>query len=199
MVRTLDDAGLDDLDRKLIQDIEEHGFHIVQVGSLEFPNRESAEPGVLAGWSFTVGLNARFSHSEFAVFGLPPVVAADVLGTLGRQVVNGARYQAGTRLAELIEGTALATRSVRPRWYLPFFGTALWYYDSDRFPILQLHWADREGRLPEEREHPDHPSIAQPLLAEKDPSDARVVPYLQAMEMLAREEEELTDPGSTTQ
>ena len=61
MVRTLNDPGLDDNDRKLLQDVAEVGWHVVLI----------AEEAGTPGWAFSVGLYHTFRHPEVVVFGLP--------------------------------------------------------------------------------------------------------------------------------
>lgn len=184
MVRTLADPGLDDGDRKLISDVTEYGFHIVQVGAHATGNEAE-----LAGWAFTVGLTHRFEHPELTLFGLPEGVSATVLGDLGRRVIAGERFDTGSQLADVIEGYSLAFRHVRPRWFTPFLGYAQWFYRGDKFPALQVFWPDREKQFPWDREAPDHDSILQPLLYEKSSTDARTVPFLRMLHLAIEEED----------
>ena len=180
MVRTLDDPGLDDGDRKLITDVAMFGFHIVQIPAGDLAEGSADE---LAGWSFTVGLHHRFDHPELVLFGLPDPVRGTILSDLGQRVVRGERLDLEAPLEGVIEGYPLRFGSVRPRWYTPFLGYALWFYAGEPFPVWQVSWPDRSGAFPWDRAEPDHPSILQPLLGEKSTVAARSAPFLRAMRM----------------
>ena len=72
-------------DRKVIRDVNVHGWHVVNVPP------ESETPG----WLFTIGLHHNFSHPELVIFGLDRDVAHSVLNNLGEGIRNGQRYEAG--------------------------------------------------------------------------------------------------------
>lgn len=184
MVRTLADRDLDAGDRKLLSDVETHGFHIIQVSA-----HATGHETELAGWAFTVGLAHRFGHPEFALFGLPDGFSASVLSDLGERVVAGEKIGVETELDEVIEGYRLAFRPVRPKWYTPFLGYALWFYRSDTFPVLQVHWPDREQRYAWDRDEPEHDSVLQPLLDRKSPREARTIPFLRMLRLTIEEED----------
>jgi hypothetical protein len=164
VTRTLADEGLDDGDRKLLSDVDQVGWHVVMIGE---------EAGV-PGWSFSIGLFKTFNHPEIVVFGLPLTLSGQVINLIGDEIKRGARFEPGLEYTEILEGVLCTFRPVNPRWYRPFLGYAMWFYQGAEFPALQCIWPDKQHHFPW---HPDFKPAwlwAQPLLFEQEPRLARV-------------------------
>ena len=83
----------DDSDRKVIHDVETHGWHVVNI----LPESETP------GWAFTIGLGQSFSHAEIVVFGLDSELAHLLLNDLGEAVsIRVARCQVRRADADLV-------------------------------------------------------------------------------------------------
>ena len=163
---------VDDGDRKLLADVEDHGWHVV--GILETDHTPT--------WSFTVGLQHNFNHPEMVIFGLPTNVAHQVLNVAGEEVRAGRRFHRGDTANDLLEGYSAVLRSVDKLWYKPFLGTALWFYRGSEFETLQVFWPDRQGVMPWNPDAASWLRGSQPLLFESNDLDAGISDLLTYME-----------------
>lgn len=125
-------------DRKLLADVEEFGWHVINV--LE---DEEGPP-----FSYTVGLFRRFAHPEVVVVGLPSKAAHPILNIVGGAVRDGRHFVAGQSYDDFVNGYAATFRVVPPEKYPPYLGYAMWFYDGPEFPVLQLVYPDRWARWP---------------------------------------------------
>ena len=85
MVRSLDDEGLDEHDRRLLEDIDEHGWHCVTIPA----------EGDCEGWCFSVGLWHTLQHPEIAVFGCQPETAHGMLWAVVDEIRGGRQFLDG--------------------------------------------------------------------------------------------------------
>lgn len=129
--------GWGDGDRKLVSDVQTHGWHVITVFS------EFGTPG----WCYTVGLWHTFRSPEVAMFGLRDEDMPHWLNGVGEQVKAGALPRPGELRAGIIDGFDVTWRPVHESWYRELFGYALWF-TSPPLPIVQLVWPDREGQFP---------------------------------------------------
>ena len=135
-----DRSELSDGDRKLLGDVERHGWHVVHVHP--YAGRDPM-------WSFTVGLPLTWGHPELVVFGLHADTAHAVLGSAVEAIREGRRYAPGADHDDVLEEHPVRFVPVRRHWYASFLGYAQWFHESDGgFDVLQLVWPDREGRWP---------------------------------------------------
>lgn len=120
-------------------DVQEHGWHVVAVPG-------EGRPGFL----FTIGLWETYKHPELLVFAASedPRGFADNVNAVVQKIAAGEKLEAGKATAGAFGKFDAGVRKVLPKWYRSFLGTALGYYDSAEFPVLQLFWPDREGHYP---------------------------------------------------
>lgn len=158
MARSLeltDDLSAPDV--KVLTDIRREGFHIVGV----FSQQDEEGPS----WAFSIGLFYSFRHPEVIVCGLSLKTCMKVISIIGTQVKAGARYEVDGMYDDLLEAPYRCTfRQVNPTQYREHVGYALWFYDPDRFPLLQCFWTDEQSRFPWDDGCEAHVRQAQPLL-----------------------------------
>jgi len=171
MPRTLNDARLDEQERKALEDIEEHGLHILHV----------MPEGATPGWTYSVGLWNRYRHPEIVVFGLSREVGHHLLNHSADEIRAGRPFDAGKQYPDRLEGVDCAFRRVAHMWYYPFLGWAEWYYRDEDYPVVQCIWPDHEQHWPWEPAFRPDWAWAQPLLWHKDPEDARATELLDSM------------------
>lgn len=150
-------ASTDDLtpaDRKILEDVEESGLHVVTVAG------EGGRPG----YSFTVGLWESFGQPEVVVFGLPQEIAHELLELLADEADEGHRFLAGTRHEGLLQDYPVRFFEVPKSRYAEYLGSACWAYEGDDFPAVQLVWPDKQGRWPWDPDGRDGFREAQPVL-----------------------------------
>jgi hypothetical protein len=142
----------DEHDRKLLADVEGHGWHVIGV-------KEDLEGPAFA---YSIGLFRSFRHAEVIVFSLPVQVMHRIINAVGEEVRSGKRFEHLDESADVLNDYNVAFRNVERRHYADYFGYARWFYRGDDFPALQCVWPDSEHR------YPWHPAV-NATLAEKQP------------------------------
>ncbi len=131
----------DDHEVEILQSIERVGWHVCVVSA--------DEEG--SGFASSVGLFESFDHPELICIGPPPETLAALIKAVGQAVRDGSRFEDGSVSSDVIEGNRCAFRTVLKRAYREFLGYALWFYDGDDFPVLQVVLPDRRGNFPWEQ------------------------------------------------
>jgi hypothetical protein len=144
-------------DAQMRDDIATFGWHVIKV----FEDDEGP------AFAFTIGLYKRFQHPELIVFGLPLDTMHLMLNASGEAVRAGQVYTVGQSSDDILHGYSCTFRPVPRRHYEAYLGSALWYYDEDDFPALQLVWPDREHRYPWAAPTDAWIRHAQPILADE--------------------------------
>ena len=146
-----------DYDKKLLYDVSRIGWHHVHVQS------EGGEPG----YAFSLGFYANYNHPEIIVFGLPPSTAQQLLN-INAIAVAGAKskYETYKPYDNIAQGMRIAFVPVAKRHYPTYLGYAGWFYKSigADFPVLQMVWPDKQGRLPWEAGYDASFTKFQPIL-----------------------------------
>ena len=75
-------AGGSKADRKLLDDVEKYGWHVMKV-------LETAET---PAWAYSVGLYKSFGHPEILVFGQDPDLMHFMINTIGEGVQAGKSF-----------------------------------------------------------------------------------------------------------
>jgi hypothetical protein len=149
-------AAQDDGDRKLLADIERHGWHMLGI----------TEDNDGPAFAYSVGLWHSFEHPEILVIGLGTDVMFGMINGIGEAVRDGNRFEHLFESGDILAGFNVAFRRVEPRYYKGYVGYALWYYQSDDFPILQCVWPDSQHRYPWHPEWPAGLVVRQPVLSD---------------------------------
>ncbi len=149
--------------RKVIHDVNVHGWHVVKVSVLdEHP-----------GWAYSIGLFHTFRHPEFLIFGLGLDLMHRLINTLGNEVRVGRRFAADAEHDRLLEKYRCVLKPVDTAWYPHVVGFATQYYKGASFPVLQCIWPDKRHRYPWQSGFDSRLVSHQPLLFERDPVEAR--------------------------
>jgi hypothetical protein len=149
--------------RKVIHDVNTHGWHVVKV------DVRDEHPG----WAFSIGLFHTFQHPEFLIFGLDLDLMHRLINSLGEEIRAGRRFEADFEHDALLKGYRCALKPVDPVWYPHILGFATWYYKGAEFPTLQCFWPDKQHRYPWQSGFDAKLESHQPLLFKRDPVAAR--------------------------
>jgi hypothetical protein len=149
--RTLNEK-LDASERKVLTDIQAHGWHVVKVFDDDDPER---------GFAFTVGLPTTFQHPEFLIVGLKLDLMHELLNHLGEELREGRRFKAGEAHDGLLDDYRCVFREVHGGWYREYLGYANWYHQGRDYEVLQVVWPDLDNRLPW------HPAATQAFRAQQ--------------------------------
>lgn len=146
----------DEHDRKLLADVEGHGWHVIGV--------EEDEEG--PGFAYSIGLYHTFGHPEVIALGLPVRVLHRIITAVGEEVRSGKRFEHLDESGDVLEGYDVAFRAVERRHYPDYFCYARWFYRGDGFPALQCVWPDSARRYPWHPESDVAFARRQPLLSD---------------------------------
>ncbi len=149
-------APEDERDRKLLADVEQHGWHVIGI--------EADDEG--PGFAYSIGLFRTFSHPEIVVFGLPVKVMHPIINGIGEQVRNGSSFEHLDEASEVLEGYSVCFRNVERKHYKEFLGYARWFYQGDDFPVLQCVWPDKQHRYPWHPDFNENLAGQQPVFSE---------------------------------
>ncbi len=147
----------DAAEQKICADVVTYHCHIITIPE------DSRGPT----YSFSIGLFWNFQHPEIIIFGLSQKTAGVVINEIRAKVESGGNFQAGETTGEFFtEGKAVFI-SVDAKAYRDFLGSAQWFYRclDDKFPVLQLVWADKLGKFPWEEGHDLQAARLQPILS----------------------------------
>jgi Domain of unknown function (DUF4262) len=141
-------------EEKCLADVERHGLHVIKVhGDAEWPE-----------FTYSVGLYRTFGLPEVIIVGLRAELAHWILNELAARARAGERFQAGDMLDGLLEGFLVTFRPVSPEHVAAHFGWALWFYDHELFPTLQLVFPSTAGVWPWDPDASEFLRTQQPLL-----------------------------------
>jgi hypothetical protein len=142
MTKSLDSSEpLSAPDAKVLNDIKRMGWHTLGVS----PSQGEDGPD----WAFSIGLYHTFGHPEVIVLGLPVKTCMELVNVIGKHVKEGTRYEAGHDYADILTGPfSCAFKCVQRNHYRDHVGYALWFYETDGFPLLQCFWPDKQFRFP---------------------------------------------------
>jgi hypothetical protein len=126
-------------DERTISHIEEFGCSIVNV--------KRTNHGL--GWSYTLGVFDTCGQPEIITIGLLPDTAQFALNETARLLRTGADLTKG-RHTGLVGEVDCELRPVDQKWVEHLMGWALWYYDGDEFPVVQIVYPDLQNRFPED-------------------------------------------------
>jgi hypothetical protein len=132
----------DDIERRVISDISEFGWHVVHVLADE----------VGPQYSFTVGLYYTFQHPEFIMMGLNPATTHQIFTTAVAEISKGFVFKTDTFSDRLLESCSCQFTSVKPENYREYLGCANWFYRGLKspYPTLQIIWPDQWGKFPDD-------------------------------------------------
>jgi len=142
--------------KRICDDVAKFGWHVVFVAP------SSGEAG--AEFAFTVGLFQTYQHPELIVFGLPLKVAHGVLGTCVQRIEEGLLFEDGQVRSDVLNRYNAAFLSVGQSFYSEYLGSAIGFYETTDFPVLQLVWPDRNNHFPWEPECEPEFVRSQPIL-----------------------------------
>ncbi|HEY2858996.1 MAG TPA: DUF4262 domain-containing protein [Terracidiphilus sp.] len=158
MTRSIEEANdLSALDAKVLREIHTDGWQITGVLARE----QDRGPD----FAYSIGFFHSLGHAEVILFGLPLDTCMRAVNVIGIDIQNGMNFEPH-RLYEgiLQKPHCCCFREVDPKYYREHVGYALWFYESDPFPMLQCFWSDERGRFPWDENCSDYCRVWQPFL-----------------------------------
>jgi hypothetical protein len=146
---------MDKGDKKLLEDIKTHGWHVLKVFD---------ENGALPNFAYSVGAYHSFNQPEIILFGLGLDDMHEILNEVVEAMKAGKRILPDKGYSDFLDGYDCVFRSVKRSRYEEYLGYANWFYKGRDFPALQLFWPDRNGYYPWEEGFSKTLIDLQPLL-----------------------------------
>lgn len=129
---------MDPGDKKALDDIEAYGCHVIHV--LE---EEDKPP-----FAYSVGIQRSSGAPEVIVIGLKQPMAHFVVNEYNRLVRKGARFVAGARSEEFLEGFSVQFGLVDKAYYEAYLGWNIWLYGGSSFETMQIVYPTTDGIWP---------------------------------------------------
>ena len=149
---------LTESDKKLIQGIEENGWHVMKVMG------EGKDPK----FAFSIGLYETFGHPEILFIGLEFELMHILINNIGDDIRSGKKYESGQFYSGILDGFDCLMIDVAKENYLDYLGYAMWYYrrKNKEFPVLQCLYPTVKGIYPWDDKWPKEIKNLQPILGE---------------------------------
>jgi hypothetical protein len=128
-------------DRRLLGDVERHGWHVVQI----FAEQDCPQ------FAFTVGLCYQFLQPEVLIMGIDLTMSAHILNDIGEAMRSGRQIIPG-RYADFVDGFEVELSPIALEHYDEYLGYATWFYRALPHPYaaMQCIWPDKAGVFPNE-------------------------------------------------
>ena len=133
-------ARWDEFDKKMINEITEHGWSDVAV----FPTTDA--PGL--PFNYSVGLSQSYLHPELIVMGLSPEQMHGVLWSVVHEIADGVRFEPNVYYDTVLKGLRVAFVAVDDPINDDFPMSTTRHLMGDDFTALQLVWPDERDRFP---------------------------------------------------
>jgi hypothetical protein len=157
MTRSFEEANdLSALDAKVLREIHTDGWQITGVLARE------QEPG--PDFAYSIGFFHTMEHPEIILFGLPVETCMKAVNVIGLDIQSGIHFQTDRIYEGILKFPHLCSfKEVDPKYYREHVGYALWFYESDPFPMMQCFWSDQYGRFPWDADCSLYAREAQPM------------------------------------
>ena len=134
--------------------VEKYGLQVIMVGSTDYT----------PSFAYSIGLYKTYNHPEIICFGLPDNLGHAIINDVANLIKNGEAIISRKIYENIFKKSKAEFLSVDDRNIDDYFGAALNYYESQKFPALQLVWTDRNDKFPWEENFEEKFLYDQPLL-----------------------------------
>jgi hypothetical protein len=143
-----------DLDKKLLNDIEVYGWHVIKI----------QEDDLGPSYAHTIGLFHTFSHPEIIIVGLELDTLHFLINRLGDAIREGVVFESGQFYSNIINGVDCYFTTVAPEYYSEYVGYAESFYQGANFPLQQCIYPTISGIYPWQPNWPSELKNLQPIL-----------------------------------
>lgn len=141
-------------DKKLFEDIEKYGLHILFVSSSNY----------LPSFGYTVGLYKTYNHPEIICFGISERATQAVMNNISDLLKSGKKVRLNKTYYDFFHNVQAQFIEVDMSYIQNYFGYDIWLYETINFPAIQLVWADRQNNFPWDKNYDTEFKYRQPLL-----------------------------------
>jgi hypothetical protein len=123
----------------LIGRVRNYGWQTTSVG---------ASDNDAPAFSYTTGFWLTADAPEVIVFDFPSNLSHDVFGHMMKQVQSGQHFPTGKPIEGILSNEVVYLFPVKPEVGVQYLRSSTWFYRLNKFPAVQLVWADRAGLFP---------------------------------------------------
>ena len=128
---------LSNSDKKLINEVDQFGWHVVKV--------MADETG--PSFAYTVGLNKNYNHSEIILVGLDLDLMHQILNNIGEEIKNGKTYLDQKEYSDILANYNCYFSEINKTNFNEYTAYVSWFYKKE-VPVLQCIWPDSNGLYP---------------------------------------------------
>ena len=146
----------DKQEKKAVDDIRKYGLHVINV----------AEDTQGPEFAYSIGLFENYAHPEIIIVGLKQQLAHTLLNNMAYDIKSGSTFASGQFHENVLDDFLCYFGDVPKSKYKDYVGWASWFYEGDRFPLLQCVYPTITGKFPWEPDFPEETLWFCPLLTE---------------------------------
>jgi hypothetical protein len=147
----------DDLEKIVIANINEYGWHCVNV------IEDDSHPP----WSYTIGLYDTWQHPELIIVGRSRATSHEMLKTVATDIELNDPPKLTDPGGHQLLGMKCHFLEANPRYYSDYVGFALWYYRKRKFSLHQIIWPNNDGLYPWDQNASNAFKEWQPVLGDR--------------------------------
>ncbi|VUD46253.1 hypothetical protein TDB9533_00786 [Thalassocella blandensis] len=152
---------MDERDQKALDDIQNHGCHVLKV--MEGDDQPC--------FTYTIGINKIQGKPDVIILGLKTELAHSILNHYKDRLLAGEHFKPGKFYSDFIENFDICFVTVAKKHFKEYFGWGLWLHDGYDFEMLQMVWPTTTGLWPWDDGKSDYYCWAQPILNESGAVD----------------------------
>ena len=144
-------------DELLVQtkiNIAKYGLQVIMVNGSDYS----------PSFAYSIGLFETYNQPEIICFGFSEKLGHEIINDVADLMKSGETIKAYTNYDNIFKDSRAEFLPVDNRNIDDYFGAALNYYDTIKFPALQLIWTDRNDKFPWESDFEEEFIHKQPLL-----------------------------------
>jgi Domain of unknown function (DUF4262) len=131
-------ATRDDLEKIVVSNINEFGWHAINV------IEDDGHPP----WSYSIGLFETWEFPELLIIGRSRATSYAMLNSIAKIIELNDPPDLTDPNGYLLLGMKCRFVEVLPRYYADYVGFALSYYRKRHFPLFQIVWPNTDGLYP---------------------------------------------------
>jgi len=132
-------------EQKALDDIREHGVHIIHVH----------DDGEGPGFTYSIGLFENYAHAEVIIIGLKLDLSRVLINNMAYDIKEGKTFTTGEFHSDVLDDFLCYFGDVPRSKYRDHVGWNRWYYEGDDFPLIQCVYPTVKGIFPWESNFPD--------------------------------------------
>jgi hypothetical protein len=146
--------GQDELLVQTKNNIAKYGLQVIMVNGSDYT----------PSFAHSIGLFETYNQPEIICFGFSEKLGHEIINDVADLMKNGETIKTYTNYDNIFKDSRAEFLPVDSRNIADYFGAALNYYDTTKFPALQLVWTDRNDKFPWEIDFEEEFIHKQPLL-----------------------------------